>query len=111
MSRRAARMRSRHASRQGIADSKIHPDTKKDGYRQGLTEPPILGDWKFLVCVLSITVIAFVLRSYQIGRAELWLDEAASYHRATTQVRMGNAVLITFFCAAGSASAVRAKRL
>jgi 4-amino-4-deoxy-L-arabinose transferase-like glycosyltransferase len=36
-------------------------------------------------------VIAFVLRSYQIGRSELWLDEAASHYYTTTEIRMGNA--------------------
>ena len=53
--------------------------------------PEHLPERWFLGGAAAITLVAFLLRVYGIGAQELWLDEAASFHKATSPTWLLNA--------------------
>jgi 4-amino-4-deoxy-L-arabinose transferase-like glycosyltransferase len=55
--------------------------------------PGCPGDSRFVLGATAITILAFLLRVYRIGRLELWLDEAYSFLLATTPEWFGLATL------------------
>jgi uncharacterized membrane protein len=58
------------------------------------TSAPVCpSDRHFVVIATIITLLAFLLRVYRIGRLELWLDEAYSFLLATTPEWFGPATL------------------
>ena len=58
-----------------------------------LANPTHARDWIFVACATGIILIAFLTRMYRIGQQEVWLDEAASFHKAVMPQWLGSAAL------------------
>jgi 4-amino-4-deoxy-L-arabinose transferase-like glycosyltransferase len=58
-----------------------------------LAIPTAAGKSLFVAGVAGIVLMAFLMRTYRIGQQEIWLDEAASFHKAVTPQWLGNAAL------------------
>jgi len=57
---------------------------------------PPLADRGFLVTTGMLVIGAFLLRVYQLGKQELWIDEALSFYTTTTRVDLDGVLLAEY---------------
>ncbi len=88
-----ARREYRFALRNRIIDRMHRAKIDPTGSPDGVTSAPRLPDWQFLLLAAGIVAGAFLLRAHEIGKQEIWLDEAASFQRAITGQTSNNMVL------------------